>query len=363
MRTVNLLDFLNKSEIIYTLDYVSCKHNLVDFIDLITQDIQFTQKIDLGVIYLRTNTTNNYLLIDGLSRFLSLSLLLHAVCECYKKTSEKNNNAINLIRYKYLFNKGHTKLRLPHESQLLYEKIINGDRLSGKEKNHPMFKYLHKFWTDIKNEELQANNILKMLSKIYVNIVEVDNVSYRDLYYNLNKNNRKLDQIALIDDYINHFGNQREWLDIKKLYENKSDFCLFFKDFFITKFNFKDYNNDKLYDLFVNYFETMLQYMSEDVLIRKLKHSAILYHNLLNVNIDNENIKQAFIKIKMHNGEDTYAYILNIYEDFVEGRLTEITLLEILATIDEYLLKRQKTPNNVNFNELIKYLNAFITCK
>ena len=96
--------------------------------------------------------------------------------------------------------------------------------------------------------------------------------------------------------------------------------------------------------------------MSEDVLIRKLKHSAILYHNLLNVNIDNENIKQAFIKIKMHNGEDTYAYILNIYEDFVEGRLTEITLLEILATIDEYLLKRQKTPNNVNFNELIKYI-------
>ena len=65
----------------------------------------------------------------------------------------------------------------------------------------------------------------------------------------------------------------------------------------------------------------------------------------------------------MHNGEDTYAYLLNIYEDYKENNLSESTFLEILFTIDDYLKNRVKTPNNVGFNELIQYLNAFITCK
>ena len=65
----------------------------------------------------------------------------------------------------------------------------------------------------------------------------------------------------------------------------------------------------------------------------------------------------------MHKGEDTYAYLLNIYEDYLDGIITEATLLEILSTIDEYLKNRLKNPNNVSFNELIQYLNAFLTCK
>ena len=81
----------------------------------------------------------------------------------------------------------------------------------------------------------------------------------------------------------------------------------------------------------------MLQYMSEDVLMKKIKNSAKLYSDILNVSFANEKFRQALIQIKMHKGEDTYAYILNIYEDFVDENITETTFLEILATIDEYL--------------------------
>ena len=65
----------------------------------------------------------------------------------------------------------------------------------------------------------------------------------------------------------------------------------------------------------------------------------------------------------MNNGADTYSYILCIYEDFVDGNISHATFIEILNTINEYIQKRAKTPNNVTFNELINYLNAFITCK
>lgn len=363
METVNLLEFLNKAKDLYTLDYTVCDDKLVNFLDLMTEDETFTKSIDLGIIYLHQRNLGQYTIIDGLNRILSLSLLLHAVCECYKKTSERNDKAIRTIRTKYLLDGTKTKLRLPEEQQIIFEKILFGERLSGKEKKSPLFVLLHNFWTQIKEEKLQASNIFKMLNKIIVYIVDIENVSKRDLFYSLNKNNSKINQILLIEDYLKSLGILNQWEELKQIYNNDSDIVQFFRDFFITKFNFKEFDTTRFYETFVNYFETMLQYMPEDALIDKIKTSAKLYSNILNVNFSNDKFRQALIQIKMHKGEDTYAYILNIYEDFVDGNITETTFLEILSTIDEYLKNRLKTPNDVSFNELIKYLNAFITCK
>ena len=53
--------------------------------------------------------------------------------------------------------------------------------------------------------------------------------------------------------------------------------------------------------------------------------------------------------------------------DAVTGAATVILAMgagkAAAAGIDEYLKNRLKTPNTVTFNELIEYLNAFITCK
>ena len=87
------------------------------------------------------------------------------------------------------------------------------------------------------------------------------------------------------------------------------------------------------------------------------------YYDILNVNFHSDAVKNAFINIKKASGEDTYAYILEIYEDFTDGSISESTFIEILNTIAEYLNNRKISENNISFNELIQYLNAFITCK
>jgi len=364
MEIVNLLTFLNNVKDLFALDYASCEGELVNFLDILSEDEQFIQKVDLGIVYVNQKTLDQYVVVDGLRRFLSLSLLLHAICECYKKTTTKNEKAILTIREKYLLNGSRTKLRLPKKMQDIYDKIIFGERLSGKEKESPMFILLHNFWSQIKEDRLSASNIFVMLKKISIYIVESSNIPQRDLYYNLNKDKREINQLALIRNYLKNIGLESQWDSLKKIYNNyEDDINLFFKDFFVTKFNFKEYKYDKLYEIFINYFETMLQYMPEDTLINRIRQSAINYNNILNVNINNENIKRKLIQIKMHNGEDTYAYLLSIYEDYLDNTITEATFLEILSTIDEYLKNRLKTPNNVGFNELIKYLNTFISCK
>ena len=363
MKVVNLLEFLNNSSDLYTLDYATCDNNLVNFLDLVIEEEQFTQKINLGIFYIYQTTLRKFIIVDGLNRLLSLSLLLHAICECYKKTSEKNDKAIKTIREKYLVSGERTKLRLNNKHQEIYQKIIFGERLSGKEKNSPMFILLHNFWSQIKEENLSAASIFAMLNKIIVTIADAQDIELRELYYILNRHQRSIKQLPLVKDYLISNDLGAEWDKFTKIFKNTPDTLLFFKDFFVTKFNFKHFNPDRLYENFTNYFETMLQYKSKQDIMSALLRTAKLYKNILNVNFTDDNIKKAFIQLKINNGEDTFAYILNIYEDYIDNRISYTTFLEILATINEYLNNRHKTNNNIAFNELIEYLNAFITCK
>lgn len=364
MEVINLLKFLNYVNGLFALDFVRCNRELVNFLDLMTEDEQFTRKIDLGIIYISKKDDDNYVVVDGLGRLLSLSLLLHAICECYKKTTPKNDKAIKTIRSKYLYSGKKLKMHLPEEDAEIYSKILSGERLSGKEKAKPIFVLLHNFWSQIKEEKLSAAKIFNMLDKIQITVVETNNVSKRDLYYKINSANRKIDQIALIDNFLKENKLSNDWNEIKeKFFIEKNDALLFLKDFFITKFNYKTFNQDRLYESFVNYFETMTQYMSKESLMQHLKHTAGLYFDILNLSFENEDIRKLFIEIKKHGGEDTYAYILSIYEDFVDGNISESIFIEILNTIDEYLKNRQKSGKNIDFNELVQYLNAFITCK
>lgn len=364
MKNLNLLELLNNVKVLSALNCVSIKNLSLNVLDLLSDEEQFVQKIDLGVIFVKFTTLQNLIVVDGLQRILSVSLLLHAICECYKKTSAQNDKAIDFIRKNYLLSDNKIKLRLPSCEQKIYEKIINGERLSGREKKSPIFCMLHSMWTKIKQDGLQASDILKKLSKISIIIVETENVLLRDLYIALNKESRELNQYLLISEYLESLNIVKDWKTLNSIFENNEyDISLFFKDFFTTKFNFKIFEEKNMYNYFVNYFETMLQYMNKENIIENIIKNAKLYKDIVNVNFEDFEIKKAFIQIKLHKGEDTYAYLLNVYNDFIEKNITKATFLEILATINEYLLNRIKTPNNVSFNELVNYLNAFIACK
>ena len=362
MQLIKFLDLLNSTKHLYTLDCSTCDSSLIDYLEFVTIDEQIVSDINCGTIFINYTKHNHAFIVDGLRRIISLSLLLHAICECYKKTTSKNEQAIITIRNKFLITGEETKIRLPENLQKLYDKIIFGERLSDKEKLSPMFKLLHNCWTKIKEEKYQAGNIFKTLERLKVFLVNAANMPSRELFYSINKNNRELNQLSLISSYINDYSLNEHWDNIKKLYnDTESDIYLFFNKYFESKVN--NHNRLPLYEVFVNYSETMLKYMNPVDFMIKLKNSAKHFHDILNVNFSNIEIKKQFINIKLNNGEDTYSYLLNIYEDYLTEVISESTFLEILSTINEYLINRKKTPNNVSFNELIQYLNALLTCK
>ena len=219
MKVLNLLEFLNSIKELDSLEFATCSCELLDLLELMLEEEQFTQKIDLGLVFLYQKTLDEFIIVDGLSRLVSLSLLLHAVCECYKKTTPKNDSAIRTIRSKYLLSGSNTKLKLPEDLQSVYYKIIFGERLSGKEKESSIFKLLHFYWSKIKEESLTASDIFKILNKIYITVIYTENVTVRDLYYKLNKDSGKIKQLRLIDSYLKNIGINEEWNEIKNIFK------------------------------------------------------------------------------------------------------------------------------------------------
>ncbi len=60
MKVVNLLEFLNKAKDLYTLNYAMCDNELVNFLDLMVEDEQFTQKIDLGIMFVNQKSLDQF---------------------------------------------------------------------------------------------------------------------------------------------------------------------------------------------------------------------------------------------------------------------------------------------------------------
>ena len=363
MKTIKFLDFLYNVKSVTALNYAKIDCLNLNLLNYLNELSQFYQSFDLGLIYINETSTDYCVVIDGINRLISVSMLLHAVCECYKKTTEKNQNAINIIRDKYLFFRKYIKLHLAGDDAIVYEKIINGERLNSKEKNNQIFILLHNYWTKIKTDKLQAEQIFNLLKKMTISIIDVESFKIRDIYYKLNEN-KNLDNILLIDDYLKEIGLIKEWNNLKEsLFFNKQDIKRFLTDFFITKFNYKTFSDKFIYVYFVNYFETMMQYSSETEVLKIIKKHIQLYNQILNLTMDDDDIKEKFIIIKKLDGEDTFAYILNVYVDYQDGNLSKQTFIDILSTIIEFLQNRIINKNTTDFNELIEYLTAFISCK
>ena len=91
-----------------------------------------------------------------------------------------------------------------------------------------------------------------------------------------------------------------------------------------------------------------------------MHESAVTYNNLLSIEIPDEDIKNKFVEIKFNKGDDTYAYLLEIYEDYQDGNISKETFLEILTAINEYLANRVNSGAKSNFNDLIADLNNLL---
>nr|MBP7212228.1 DUF262 domain-containing protein [bacterium] len=127
-----------------------------ELFDEIMQNTACELPIFSGILMLEENETKtNFTIIDGLQRITTICLLLIALCDSIKNSSQKNNIAREKIVTRYLMFQDSAKLKLTDKDNSIYNKIISGLQITDEnEKNTNLYK-VYSFFT----EKIEANTI------------------------------------------------------------------------------------------------------------------------------------------------------------------------------------------------------------
>lgn len=345
--TLNLLDILHKSQALYSTNYSGEFRTPVDFLDLILENSDTRDSIVFGLMFLQKKGDKSYLVVDGMKRLITLSLFLHAICECYKLTNEKNIHAIKLIKSRYLFNEEETKIQLNGFAKQVYEKLVKYEKMTPEEKAHPMFEMLHDFWVKIKMNNISAVQLFNELKKMKVLccIYEDCDVENRDLYQLLNAY-QSIDEIALITDFVKDYAPEDEqyWFDIMKLYKD-IDLSECFEDFirnFLTIQKNGIIPQSNLYRSFKRFYQRMNVYQQPKEIFKTIEKFAKHYIQIIQADFENFEIKKLVTTINEQNMHETYPYLLEVLDDYKAGRLTEETLIELLTTVIKFIEEQRQ---------------------
>ena len=343
----------------------------MNLFDLILENVYCnSNEIFNGLIFLNQQNAGKYLVIDGIKRLITFSLLLHAICECFKDTSAKNNKAIELIKKKYLFNVDIPKIQLLDKEKEIYEKIINGQELQNEDKQYPMFMVFQNFLAKIKTSNISALKMFNTIKKVMVLFCVSDNslVNDLDLYQSINCNNQNVHQQLLLINYflkqeIGDSSDLQKWFDITDMFKNENmilQMRYFLCDYLSLQCNGIVPNLNELYFSFKNYYYKMKYTGLKPLDIFNIIASyAKIYIKILTGDFEEEEIRQKIETIKDNNMYETFPYLLEIFDDYLSNRITGETLSELLNNIISFVTEQHsgEIESVINFALLSKEIN------
>ena len=360
VKTLNLLDILNKSQVLYSTDYSGEFQAPADLLENILENSGSEEPILDGIMFLQKTSSRSYLVVDGIKRIIQFSLLLHALCECYKLTNEKNNHAIELIKKRYLFFGKYTKIHLHGYEKIIYEKLVKYERMTEEEKQHPMFIQLHEYWAKIKMNNISAVKLFNEIKKVNILacVYEDSEIENRDIYQYLNCNNPNIEELLLITDFIkeNSKNGLKAWYNLLDLYKNaglKDYFKFFIRDFLTIQRNGIIPKANELYMSFKRYYKRFAPNMNIEDFFKHIEKFAKYYIKILQADFANEEIKSLVSTINEGNMQETYPYLLEVLDDVESGRLTEETLIQLLNTVIAFINEQRSG----NFSSTIDFAN------
>lgn len=371
VKTTKLLDLIQKTQVFYSTEYSGEFQAPADLLELILENSETKEALINGVMFFKKIENNSLLVIDGMKRLISLSLLLHAICECYKLTNNKNIHAIDLIKKRFLFNEFGTKIRLNGYEKHIYEKIINYEKMTDEEKEHPMFKTLHEFWAKIKMNNLSATQLFNQIKQIKILEVNCDDceIESRDLYQFLNCNNERIEEIQLITNFIEEKAKDEafHWYEIVDMFKNADmmrKFRYFLVDFLTIQKNGIIPKENELYISFKKYYLRMLANgITIEDLFKTLKNTAKNYIKISTADFNNKNIKQRIVTIKENNMYETFPYLLEVTDDYLNDRITDETFCQLLDTVILFIAEQRSGnyESSINFATLSHEINLKIS--
>ena len=367
MDTVKILDFLSSiTHQIFVMNSSTSFEYVEDLLETILTANYCSDNINLGVVYVKKNTESCCLLVDGKRRILAFTLLLKAIADINDEKFSDKNNLSQYIYDRYLKSSKSVKLSLFSFEKTVFDKLINQEPLSYNEKQTEIYRTLQLFKEDILRLDFRLEDFYALLNRVVINIVYVDeDCNTGNLFWLLNKDSRKLNQLLLIKSYLAELGYSKLVDDLFATFAYKEEaFDSFFQAYLSPKFNTLIKDSNRVYDYFVKYIDMIRKYQSLEDISKGILKTAKIYQKMYNAEFMDSELRNMFIQIIANNGRDTFSYLLELCEDYENKYLSKESLLQVGTIINTYLSERNKKSStineNIDFSKMVKELNQVV---
>lgn len=305
-------------------------------------------------------------IIDGAQRVTTLSLLFFALCQSYKGTSQRNEEAGTKLLNTFLLTDGKPKLKLGGVDGDVFDKIILSLHLTDEDKNSNLYQAYASFLSKIDEKKVSPNSLFNILSTMQFMQVITDksNIPAREIYQVIN--NRSESQISLVSDFVKQQGNGAfgVWCDLVGLFDGSNKLLeAFIRDFLKTRLDENVLHKSCLYNSFKSYYFKIIKYQDSLSVMNGMYKYALYYLKIVRADFDKEEVREQINLLNEHNGKDTYPYLMEVLDDVENGHIEEGAFMNILMMINLFIKSRDEisiSNVSIDFANLSKELNKML---
>ena len=366
MENISVLDFLAFVHRLYATDYANEFRFEVNLLSKLISNNNFDSDINIGTVFVRNSgLTHEFYVVDGLRRIISVSLILFYMFDSNKYILSDKKLKDKLFS-EHLFYKSKPKIILNDSDNDLYMKILEGQHLTDEEKESDLGLAANQFKNLINENHYVIFKLYEQLKNVKILLINTDKEQELETFYQTNKNNRKLNLLKMINNYLRSVNAADFLKNTLAVFDNDEDDLLkFLKVFLVTKTTNYVFEKNEPYEYFRRYVETMNKYKPMEKIFMDLEKFAKLYKDIINLNFSDACIKNLFISIKTSNANDALPFLLELYGDYVDHNITESVFIDLLEAINQFIQDRNNSPESQRYDlmNLSQELNQFICSK
>lgn len=296
-----------------------------------------------------------FLLIDGQQRlttiFILLTLLRNKALEQQKQDfADEINNTLLVNPYKK--DNDYFKLMPTQVDRDIYKNFIEGKTEDSESQLAKAYDFFEKKLRQTSFEYEKLKKIITCYFSVVSIVLDNDDNPYL-VFESLNAKGKPLTQADLIRNYFFmriHVDNQDEvyknyWLPMQtSLNDSLTEY--------IRHFLMRDGSTIKQNDVYYALKEKILTTNALDCL-KELKKYSVYYQRLLYPELEPEGeLRKYFYRLNRIEVTTAYPLLLNFYDTYMTNRISKDVFIDILKTLENYLIRRFVC--NVPTNQLNK---------
>ena len=311
-----------------------------------------------------------FLIIDGQQRLTTLTIILATLKEYLQKSKTKEDKELAAELYEsYLVNKfkkedDYYKILPTQDDREVYQNIIQGKltkELKKQFKEKTIYKAYDYFYKLLKNpfpEEKLIFNLNKFKNIILeqlvlVNITSEDNDNPYIIFESLNNKGQELTQADLVRNYIfmklpkeqQKTIYQQKWLPIETTFKEKiqkeekyADLMTDFFWFYLRK-DGESVSQREVYQAIKQKIDNS-NCDIEDEIYKIIKFSKYYQCIVFDTLEEQDILRKYFNRFKKLDFSTCHIFLLNIYDDYYEKRLSLEQFKQILIYLESYFVRR-----------------------